>query len=192
MCTAAAFEASENFNLRARTEAWPSFCDASLAFQRMEFRLLLATWRDFGDEEHLPSRRELTPHKLKSLLRNIAIYERVANGKTRYRVRLMGSAFADIMGDLCGRFLDEAIPQEHLPRWHAALDAVLEAGAPLRFVSRADTSGRSFIVGEYFEAPLLDDSGSPTMILAGGYFAARKWSDVTELEPQKVHALAAA
>ncbi|HEX3944694.1 MAG TPA: PAS domain-containing protein [Rhizomicrobium sp.] len=192
MCTASAFEASEKFNARARMEAWSSFCDASLAFQRMEFRLLLATWHDLGDEEHLPSRRELTPHKLKSLLRNITIYERVTNGKVRYRVKMMGSAFADIMGDLSGQFLDEAVPQEHLPRWHAALDAVLEAGAPLRFVSRADSTGRSFVVGEYFEAPLLDDNGSPTMILAGGHFAARKWSDLTEFEPEKAHALAAA
>lgn len=192
MCTVAAFEASEKFNGRARTEAWPSFCDASLAFQRMEFRLLLATWHDLGNEEHLPSRRELTSHKLKSLLRNIAIYERVTNGKMRYRVRVMGTAFADIMGDMTGRFLDEALPDEHLPRWQAALDAVLEAGAPLRFVSRADTTGRSFIVGEYFEAPLLDDDGAPTMILAGGHFAARKWSDITDLEPERTPALAAA
>jgi hypothetical protein len=192
MCTVAAFEASENFNVRARTEGWPSVCDASLAFQRMEFRLLLATWHDFGDEEHLPSRRALTPHKLKSLLRNIAIYERVTNGQVRYRVRVMGSAFADIMGDLTGHFLDEAVPDDHLPRWHAALDTVLAAGAPLRFVSRADTACRSFLSGEYFEAPLLDDDGAPTLILAGGHFAARKWSDITDFEPEKLPALAAA
>jgi hypothetical protein len=193
MCTAAAFEASEKFNARARNEGWSSVCDASLAFQRMEFRLLLATWHDFGDEERLPSRRELTPHKLKSLLRNIAIYERVTNGKVRYRVRVMGTAFADVMGDMSGRFLDEALPGEHVSRWHAALDTVLEAGAPLRFVSRADITGcKNFLVGEYFEAPLLDDDGAPTMILAGGHFAARKWSDITDLEPERTPALAAA
>lgn len=192
MCTTAAFEAGERFNIRARLEGWPSVCDASLAFQRMEFRLLLATWHDFGDEDHLPSRRALTPHKLKSLLRNIAIYEKVTNGKVRYRVRVMGSAFADIMGDMTGRFLDEAVPEEHLPRWHAALDTVLEAGAPLRFVSRADTACKSHLSGEYFQAPLLDDDGAPTLILAGGHFAARKWSDITDFEPEKIPALAAA
>jgi hypothetical protein len=192
MCTAAAFEASEKFNARARTEAWSSFCDASLAFQRMEFRLVLATWHDFGDEEHLPSRRELTPHKLKSLLRNIAIYERVTNGHIRYRVKLMGSAFADSMGDITGRFLDEAVAEEHLPRWHAVLDAALEAGAPLRFISRADATGKGFAVGEYFEAPLLDDNGSPTMILAAGHFAARKWSDLSDFECPQSHAPLAA
>jgi hypothetical protein len=192
MCTAAAFEASEKFNARARNEGWASICDASLAFQRMEFRLLLATWHDCGDEEHLPSRRAVTPHKLKSLLRNVAIYERVTNGKVRYRVKMMGSAFADIMGDMSGRFLDEVVPEEHLPRWHAVLDATLEAGAPLRFVSRADAARKSHMVGEYFEAPLLNDDGAPTMILAGGHFAARRSSDLTDFEPEKIPALAAA
>jgi hypothetical protein len=192
MCTAAAFEASEKFNARARNEGWASICDASLAFQRMEFRLLLATWHDCGGEDHLPSRRAVTPHKLKSLLRNIAIYERVTNGRVRYRVRVMGSAFTEVMGELSGRFLDEALPDEHVPRWHAALDTALEAGAPLRFLSRADMACKSFLVGEYFEAPLLDDNGAPTMILAGGHFAARKWSDITDFEPEKLPALAAA
>jgi hypothetical protein len=178
----AAAEASEKFNAKARAEGWASFCDPCLSFHRLEFRLMVATWRDLGDEEHLPSRKDLTPRRLKSLLRNIVIYERVANGTVRYRVRLMGTAFADVMGDMSGRFLDEAVPAEHLPRWQAALDTALEAGAPLRFVARADTAGKPFLVGEYFEAPLLDDSGQPTMILAAGNFAPRHWADVMERE----------
>ena len=82
-----------------------------------------------------------------------------------------------------GKYLDEAVPSADVPRWHAALDAVLEAGAPLRFVSRADTANQAFPVGEYFEAPILSDDGSPNMILAAGLFAPRHWADVTAREP---------
>ena len=153
MGSGAAAEASEKFNAKARAEGWASYCDPCLSFHRLEFRLLIATWRDLGDEQHLPSRKDLTPRRLKSLSRNIVIYERVANGSVRYRVRVMGTAFSEIMGDLSGHYLDEAMPAEQMPRWQAALDTALEAGAPLRFVAGADTSGKPFMAGEYFEAP---------------------------------------
>lgn len=177
MDEAAAILACEKYNARARAEGWPSLCDAALSFHRVEFRVLTATWRSFATRQ-LPTRKDFTPRSLKALLRNVAIYERVANGTVRYRVRLMGTAFADVMGDLSGKFLDEAIPAEHLTRWHAALDTAIEAGAPLRFVSRTDTVNKPFLVGEYFEAPILTDDGSPNMILAAGMFAPRHWADV--------------
>jgi hypothetical protein len=175
-----AAEASEKFNARARAEGWASFCDPCLGFHRMEFRLLVATWRDLNEHEHLPCRKDLTPRRFKSLLRNIVVYERVANGSVHYRVRVMGTAFSDIMGDMTGQFLEDVVPAEHMPRWQAALDTALEAGAPLRFVARADTPCKSFLVGEYFEAPLLDDDGCPSMVLAAGHFAPRHWADVME------------
>ena len=181
---AAAVQACEKYNVRARAEGWPSVCDAALDFHRVEFRVLIATWRSFATQR-LPSRRDFTPRSLKALLRNVVIYERVTNGSVRYRVRLMGTAFAEMMGDLSGKFLDEVIPEQHLPRWHAALDAGIEAGAPLRFISRMDTLDKPFMVGEYFEAPVLTDDGSPDMILAAGLFAPRHSADIPALEPMR-------
>jgi hypothetical protein len=182
MGTGAAVQASEAYNARARAEGWAALCDAELDFHRVEFRVLIATWRSFASRG-LPSRKDFTPRNLKSLLRNVAIYERVANGKVRWRVRLMGTAFSDVMGDLTGKFLDEAIPPAHLPRWHASLEAAIEAGAPLRFLGRADSVGQPFMVGEFFEAPILSDDGQPNMILAAGLFAPRHWRDVVANEP---------
>lgn len=189
MDNAAALQACDKYNVRARAEGWPSICDSALDFHRVEFRVLIATWRSFAMHQ-LPSRKDFTPRSLKSLLRNVAIYERVANGTVRYRVRLMGTAFADVMGDLSGKFLDETIPAEHLTRWHAALDAAIEAGAPLRFVSRTDTVDKPFLVGEYFEAPILTDDGLPNMILAAGMFAPRHWADVASSPPMRQTAAA--
>jgi hypothetical protein len=179
---AGAIEACEKYNARACAEGWSSTCDAALDFHRVEFRVLIATWRSFATG-HLPSRKDFTPRSLKSLQRNVAIYERVTNGHVRYRVRVMGTAFTDVMGDLSGKFLDEAIPSEHLPCWQAALDAVIEGQEPLRFISRAGTAQKPFLVGEYFEAPILADDGSCSMILAAGMFAPRHWADVAAREP---------
>ena len=181
MDDAAAILACERYNARAQAEGWQSLCDAALGFHRVEFRVLTATWRSFATQQ-LPSRKDFTPRSLKSLLRNVVIYERVANGTVRYRVRLMGTAFSDVMGDLSGKFLDEAIPPEHLTRWNAALDTAIEAGAPLRFVSRTDTVGKPYLVGEYFEAPILTDDGSPNMILAAGMFAPRHGADIASYQ----------
>ena len=182
MGEAGAIQACEKYNARACAEGWPSQCDAALDFHRVEFRVLIATWRSFATS-HLPSWKDFTPRSLKALQRNVAIYERVANGHTRYRVRVMGTAFSDVMGDLNGKFLDEVMPAEYSSSWHAALDAAIEGGAPLRFVTRAGTFGQPVLVGEFFEAPILTDEGLPSMILSAGLFAPRHWADVAAREP---------
>ncbi len=171
MCGVAAMEAGKRFNARAQAEGWSSTCDESLAFARLELRSLLSVWRGFAIGERVPSCKDFTPRVLKSLLRNVAIYERVTNGKVRYRVKLMGTAFTDVMGDVSGKYLDEAMPKEFLPRWSAALDSVLDAGMPLRFVAKSDTGKKAYLCGEFLGAPLLSDENSPTMVLAAAHFA---------------------
>ncbi len=178
MGVVAAIEARRKYNALAERKGWASICDETLAFNRLELRAVLNLWRGLACADRLPSRKDVTPRVLKSLLRNVAIYERVANGSVRYRVRVMGTAFTDVMGDIGGKYLDEAIPLEFLPRWHAALDAPLDSLAPLRFVACSHAAERNFLVGEYFEAPLMNDEGHPTMIMTAGLFAPRKWTDI--------------
>ena len=188
MTGVAAHQASEKFNTAARTGGWPALCDASLAFLEPRFEPLVAIWERAAAAGRLPRRADFNPRALKSLIRNVAIYERVAGEPVRHRVRLMGTAYTDVMGDLGGKFIDEAVSKELLPRWNAAFEAAFEAGAPLRFLSRAETGGRTYLVAEYFEAPLLADDGSPTMILAAGHFAPRRWADVAEHERERIAA----
>jgi hypothetical protein len=185
-----AMAASQSFNAKARQAGWASLCDASLAFVRPEFAELLELWRGHADADNLPYRRDFGPRNLKALLRHVAIYEKVEEAPARYRVRLMGTAFADAMGDLSGKFVDEAVAPEFLPRWYAALGAALEAKAPLRFVSRLDTVNKSYLVAEYFEAPVLADDGSVSLILAAGHFAPRPWSEVSAHEARRLAAQA--
>ena len=176
---------SDAFNTRAAREAWGSLCDAHLAFRCPDLSKMLALWREKAGDRPVPARGDFSLRCLKGFLRDVAIYERVAlsRGHCRYRVRLMGTAFAETMGDLTGKFLDEAVPETFLPRWYAALDAAFDANAPLRFVARSDTANKSFLVAEYFEAPLLNDSGETNLVIAASHFsAARSWTETLATE----------
>jgi hypothetical protein len=176
---------SDAFNARASREGWGSLCDPCLAFRCPELSRMLALWREKAGEKPVPARGDFSLRCLKDFLRDVAIYERVllSTGHCRYRVRLMGTAFAETMGDLTGKFLDEAVPEAFLPRWYAALDAAFEANAPLRFVARSDTANKSFLIAEYFEAPLVSEGGETNLVLAASHFSAKEsWTEALAVE----------
>ncbi len=170
-----------DFNALAGREGWPTLCDHTVRFTRAELVSLLALWRQKAQACGLPTRADMTPRVLKPFLRDIAIYERVphASGGHRYRVRVVGDTFAHVMGDLIGKFIDDAVPAKFLPRWIASLDATLAAAAPLRFLSRSDTNDMSFLVAEYFSAPLAGPDGTPSLVLGVAHYdGARSWETV--------------
>lgn len=168
------------YNRAAKAGDWHSLCDATLRFLHPDLIKLHDLWKSEAVDGGIPLRRTMSPRLLKSFLRDIAIYERIGMGETRrYRVRLMGTAFAQILGDLTGRFLDEAISPDILPRWYGALDATLGVKAPLRFVGREDTNQMTFLTGEFFSAPLAADDGQVNLVLgAARYSGKRPWSEV--------------
>jgi hypothetical protein len=171
-----------DYNAAAAGGGWHSLCDTTLSFIHPELVKLHELWRSEAGDGGVPLRRTMSPRLLKSFLRDIAIYERLKatdGGKRRYRVRLIGTAFAQIVGDLTGKFLDEAIPEEFVPRWHASLDTTLGHGAPLRFLGREDTNRMTFLTGEFFSAPLLADDGQMSLVLAAARFSGKRpWEEV--------------
>ena len=168
------------YNLAAREGNWHSLCDATLRFNHPDLIRLLALWRSEAGDRPVPLRSTMSPRLLKPFLRDIAIYERSGEGHARrYRVRLMGTAFAQIQGDLTGSFIDEAVPSEFVPRWHASLDATLATGAPLRFLAREDTKGLTFLTGEFFSGPLAADDGRVNLVLSAARYSGRRpWEEV--------------
>jgi hypothetical protein len=169
----------------AQENGWVGFCDPSLAFRAPELLELANQWQQVKGPAGIPRRADFTPRVLKHCLPHVAIYERAICAKigTRYRVRVMGTRFAGAMGDLTGKFIDEAIAPQFLPRWYAALDSVLEARVPLRFLSRSDTMDKKFLLGEFFEAPLLNDEGQADLVLAAGFHSPmHSWEDVIAQE----------
>jgi hypothetical protein len=178
------------FNALAAREGWPTLCDRTVHFDRPELAALLSLWHQKAGPSGIPARADMTPRVLKPFLRDVAIYERVSDGagSRRYRVRLLGDTVAHVMGDLTGKFIDKAVAPKFLPRWYASLDATLAAGAPLRFLSRSDTNDMSFLVAEYFSAPLLGPDGTPSMVLGVAHYdGARGWDDVAAEACRHLH-----
>jgi hypothetical protein len=169
-----------DYNQTAVAGGWPSICDATNSYSHPDLLRMLDLWMSLA-ADGIPSRRLMSPRLLKRHLRDIGLFEQVRgdSGERRYRVRFSGTAFSQILGDFTGRFLDESIGQHYLERWNASLDLTLSAGVPLRFIARSDTSNMSFLTGEYFSAPLRDDSGKTTLVMTAGRFSSRlPWSEV--------------
>lgn len=170
------------YNRVAAEGGWHSLCDDTASFAHPDLVKLLELWRSEAQAAAgIPPRRVMSPRLLKPFLRDVALYERLVggDGKRRYRVRLIGTAFAQILGDLTGQFIDEAVPKDFVVRWHGSLDATLGHGAPLRFLSREDTKGMTFLTGEFFSAPLLADDGQMSLVLAAARFSGKRpWTEV--------------
>jgi hypothetical protein len=168
------------YNRAAKAGGWPSLCDVTLKFTHPDLISLHDLWKSEAGETGVPTRQTMSPRLLKSFLRDIALYERIGEGEARrYRVRVMGTSFAQILGDLTGKFLDEAVAADILPRWNGALDATLGARAPLRFLGREDTNQMSFLTGEFFSAPMIADDGQTNLVLgAARYSGKRPWEEV--------------
>lgn len=190
MSHAAAKRSADAYNALAVREGWPSICDHTLAFEQPELAAVLAVWRQAAGAKSLPTRADISPRLLKRFLKDAAIYERVTaeSGACRYRVRVIGMAFAAVMGDITGKFVDDVVGPTFVSRWNSSLDATISAGAPLRFLGRSDTANKSFLVAEYFSAPLIGRDGTPSMVLGVGRFdGSRKWDSVAADARAKLH-----
>ncbi len=170
------------FNETAAHDGWPILCDEGCGFDSAMLSELLALWQDEA-KDGIPARDAMTARKLQPFMRNIAIYERIGEGAMRrYRVRLLGSGIVHYYGELTGKYFDEAVPQIYLPRWYGVSDLPLLCGKPVRFVLRADTFDKSYMVAEYLSAPLTSDSGLTKFVLVGMVFDGKRPWNVVEAE----------
>ncbi len=161
-------------NAAAERAGWPLRCTSLLEFERPELNLLRDIWRAKAEGDAVPFRAAFDARDLKPVLRCLSILQRVNDsGRPRYRMRLMGSDIVARFGEGTGRFLDQDIPPEILPRWTLAYDTVLQSARPLRFLSRFAVPKVSYLAGESFVAPLRDAAGAVTMVLTGLYFRSK-------------------
>lgn len=170
------------FHEAAADGAWPILCDEGCNFEHAMLAELLVLWQSEA-AAGIPPRTALTARKLQPFMRNIAIYERIGEGtQRRYRVRLMGSGIVQYYGELTGKYIDDVVPEKYLARWYGISDLPLLAQKPVRYVLRADTFDKSYMVAEYLSAPLLSDSGLAKFILLGMIFDGRRPWSVVEAE----------
>ncbi len=171
---------ADDFNARAVAAGWAARCDPTLAFERPELVAVHAAWQRMAAGRPMPSRLEMTPRVLKDWLPHVAFYERVEaeGGKRRYRVRLLGSAYLPLFGELTGCYLDEALPAAALPLWEYVLDTIVAQGAPLRFRTRSEITGKDFMISEYCSGPLTDPAGNANYVMAVGYYSPGNWDEI--------------
>jgi hypothetical protein len=167
MSSARAQEAAEDFNSFAERTAAPGRCDASLCFETPKLAEAAQLWREKAGANGLPQRSDFNARTLKSVLPNVVILDRIDdNGKSRYRIRVMGTTIAELLGDFTGKFLDEAVVDPFAQRWFAMLEATNKAGCPLRFFGRVQYGRQDYIAIDMMLAPLGSRAGHADAVLA--------------------------
>jgi hypothetical protein len=168
----------DTYNANARKLGWDAHCDAPKVFAWSGFAPLLALWQELRGDAMLPRRSAMTARRLKNFLPDIALYEKIAPGSPGvYRVRLVGTEFAQVYGENAGKLLNECLMPGPAFRFQLGLDEVLDAMRPLRFIARADCVDRKFVSGEFCGLPLADDRDKPAMVLLCARFSAVPFED---------------
>lgn len=154
-----------SLNQRASREQWFYHCDPGLSFSDGYYDPLLKRWREILAKGKMPRRSEITARDLKDVLRNIVVFERISLSPPRYRWRLIGTSMTPITGDNTGKTFEETLPPDHIARWVACGDVILNEARPLRFIGRVHLKGREYLNAENLFVPLANDSDEPTFAM---------------------------
>jgi hypothetical protein len=166
MTSARAQHAADELNRFAERVGMPGRCDPALGFQNPELNDATTLWRNTANGRPLPLRSEMTARALKPFLPNVALVDLVQHaGACRFRMRLMGTALASLLGDHTGQFVDEAIVSPFHERWNAIFGAAIAAGEPLRVFGRLEYRRLDHIAIELMVAPLCVDGPLPSSVL---------------------------
>jgi len=165
------------FNQRAAREKWYYYCDPGLAFSDSFHDPLLKLWRTKAAGRAVPRRSEITARDLKDVLRNIVMFERVAQDPSHYRWRLIGTNLTGMAGDNTGKTFEETLPPDHVERWVKCYDLVLASERPLRLLGRVHLKGREYLDADNLFVPLANDSDEPTFVMGLCHYTPRQSED---------------
>ena len=173
----------------ATTAAWPSISDSRAAlnaglkaqfpaaqpardFSHPNLGAMCAIWRAARGSRRLPSRADFTARLLKPYLRDIVILdvEGERAGRRRYRHRYIGSAIVELIGEETGRYLDELVAPDEMPRWSQAFDKVVDEGEAVRFERDVALAPFVRLKAESLVLPLSDDDVRVNRLMTVTYF----------------------
>jgi hypothetical protein len=133
---------------------------------------LLKYWESKRDGRRMPSRADMDPAELRSLVHHVILDDVVEPGSL-YRIRLAGQAIVDFVGvNTTGKWATDTMPPEAAKRMIEILTSVVTNRSP-RFRAgyaywHRDKSYRKF---EACFLPLSPDDRTVDKILAGNTFA---------------------
>lgn len=158
--------AFDEYNRRAQNDRWPSRVEPALDFEAPSLREALSVWRKAAGERALPLRTEMTPRLMKHFLSQVAVLDIVrAAGRTRFRVRLTGTALERTFGGMAGNFLDETLTEPFRSRWESTLNVPLLAQCAVRSSGRVEFRDQSYLKAETFYGPMGTDIAAPDSML---------------------------
>jgi hypothetical protein len=175
---------ARDLNQKAAQQKWHHFCDPTLAFSEPMYERFLSLWHSKAGTRAMPARSEITPRDLKELLRDIVVFQRVAENPSHYNWRIIGTKAAEVIGHHTGKTFEESVQPELLPRWIECADLVLDGGQPLRFVGRVHLNGCEYLDAENLLVPLADDAGRPTFVMALCRYTPRRSENEESWEDQ--------
>jgi hypothetical protein len=152
------------FNERAKASGWTFSCGPATGFDHPSLSGALALWREKARGRTMPARSDMTARLMKPYMPHMSLLEKVATAKTRYRVRLHGTALASYAGDQTGKFLDEVIPPSLVGSYTSVYDTMLELLEPMRVVRDFQVPELDYLAGESLIAPL-SAPGKPTPLI---------------------------
>lgn len=156
----------DEYNRSAERDRWPSRVDPALAFEAPELREALALWRKAAGARALPLRTDMTPRLMKHFLAKVAVLDIVREAeRTRFRVRVTGTALERTFGGMTGMFLDESLSEPFRSRWNATLQVPLRAGTAARSIGRVEFRDQSYLKAETFYGPMGADIAAPDSML---------------------------
>ena len=127
-------------------------------------------WNAARNGRPLPSRREIDPAQLRTVLPHIMVLQRVFPSDVIFR--LAGTAICQAFGrELRDHSVLSLWDGRHRGLIASALSSSLERGSPLLLQFRAHALGQPPLNGEWLMLPLLDDRGHASNILASFAFS---------------------
>jgi hypothetical protein len=129
-------------------------------------------WQSKRRGRPMPSRADIDPIELRSLVYHVVLYDVVEPGRL-YRIRLVGQAIVDFVGvNNTGKLAEDGMPPEAAKRMIEILNGVVTTRSPRFRAGQAywhrDKSYRTY---EACFLPLSSDEVTVDKILAGSTFA---------------------
>lgn len=147
------------------SQSFQILVDDELAFERDVTRRAFEYWNAARGELGMPKRNDLTTQGMKSFMRNVIMAEpRQVNGEWDYFIRLAGTEVEKVIGQVTGKLIGSAAPEDLKPRWCFILDQARVPARPARCVSRVMAQSKTWLTGEVFVAPLSEDGQSVSIV----------------------------
>ncbi len=146
-----------------------------------EQRELFDYWCSKCPDEGFPTRADIQPAELKSVLPSLSLFDVLDGGPLRLRVRLAGTRLRDYLGvETTGRLVEEFDLDDQRAYWEAAYREVVEARRPAQGVVPLTPWKSPDVFQFWLRLPLVDAAGRIAMVFGHDAF----------LHSEKAHALA--